>query len=105
MPVQIFERVAIPVLREIQDLILVKIFLFRFREHAACIIDPGDCGGQHIQRVARQIDNACIRKELKQCFDLGTECRVLGNEIFLPGGVYVALQHGFVNFQAPGCFT
>jgi hypothetical protein len=96
MRIQISKWITIPVLCKVQDLILVKIFFLWFCEHAARVIDPGDCRGQHIQRVARQINNTGIREVFKQGFDLGAECRVLGNEIFLSGGIQVALQHGFV---------
>jgi len=96
MRVQEFEGVFVPVPRKVQDFIDVEVSLARFGELASGVIDPRNGGWQHVQRIAHQIDDARIREEFGQRFDLGAESRVLGNEVFCASGVQVPLQHGLV---------
>jgi len=68
----------------------------RFGELPPRIVDPRDGGGQHIQRVAGEVDDARFGEEFGQRFDLGAESGILGDEIFFACGVHVTLQHGSV---------
>ena len=102
MRVQVFERVFVPVPGKVQDLIEVEVlFVLWFGELAAGVIDPRNGGRQHIQRVADEIDDARIREEFGERFDLGTEGWILGDEVFRAGGVQVSLQHGLVKRHDP----
>ena len=60
------------------------------------IIDPRDGGGQHVERVAGEIDDAGFGEEFGERFDLGAEGGVFGHEIFFAVRIHVPLDHGAV---------
>ena len=110
MCVYILKRVMIPVSCHLEDLINVQVTIVGSGKLVAGVIDPGNCGGQHVERVAGEVQDARIGEEFRQCFDLGAEGRVLCHKIFFTGGIHVPLEHGpveghnaFFVFRAERC--
>ena len=66
MRIQILQRVAVPVLGQVYDLVQIEILFLRIGKDPAGIIDPGNRGRKHVKWVARQINNAGIWEEFKR---------------------------------------
>ena len=51
---------------------------------------------RRVERIADEVDDARVREEFGQRFDLGAEGGILGDIIFFAGGVQMPLEHGLV---------
>lgn len=91
MRVQILKRVTIPVLSQVEDFIQIKIAVMRTREDGARVIDPRNGGGEHIERVAGEVDDAHVWEEFSEGLNLGAERGRFCHVIFFARCIQMAL--------------
>lgn len=64
---------AVPVLSQVEDFIQINIVVMRTCEDGAGVMNPRDGGGEHVERVADEADDARVGEEFGKALDLRAE--------------------------------